>query len=51
MIVVYESSISIYNAATGDLLEEKGRQDKMKYKAACANFNGTEIYLVSNNQN
>ena len=51
VIVVYETSVAIYNAATGDMLEEKGRQDKMKYKCASANFSGTEIYLITNNNN
>jgi hypothetical protein len=49
--VVYESSVAIYNATTGDLLEEKGRQDKYKYRAATANFNGTDIYVMTNNPN
>ena len=51
LIVVYETSICIYNAATGDFLEEKGKLDKFKYKAACMNNNGNEMYLVSHNNN
>lgn len=33
VIVVYETSIAIYNAATADFLEEKGKIDKFKYRA------------------
>ncbi len=34
VICVYETSISIFNASSGDFLEEKGRLDKsFKYKA------------------
>jgi hypothetical protein len=51
VIVVYEQSVAIYNAATGDMLEEKGKLDKFRYKAAVPNFNGTDIYLVTNNNN
>ena len=28
VIIVYESSVAIFNAATGDFLEEKGKLDK-----------------------
>jgi hypothetical protein len=51
VIVVYENSVAIFNASNGDFLEEKGKQDKMKYKAACTNFSGTEVYLITNNNN
>jgi len=48
VIVVYENSIVIYNAATGDFLEEKGRLDqKLKYKNAVVNFAGNEIYAFT----
>ena len=50
VIIVYESSVAIYNAATGDFLEEKGKLDKqMKYKSAIVNFAGSELYLYSLN--
>jgi TFIIF-interacting CTD phosphatase-like protein len=49
VIVVYENSVAIYNAATGHFLEEKGKLDKFKYKTACVNYNGNEIYLVTHN--
>ena len=51
VIVVYETSVAIFNAATGDQLEEKGKIDKFKYKAAVPNYNGTDIYLITNNNN
>lgn len=48
VIIVYEQSISIYNAATGDFLEEKGRLDKqLKYKNASVNYAGSELYLYA----
>ena len=49
VVIVYETSVVIYNAATGDFLEEKGRVDKFKYKAAVVNSNGSEIYLATHN--
>ena len=48
---MYENSVAIYNAATGDMLEEKGKLDKFRYKAAVTNFQGTDIYLITNNNN
>jgi hypothetical protein len=49
LIVVYETLVAIYNSVTGDLLEEKGRLEKFKYKAAVMNKNGNEMYLVTHN--
>lgn len=49
LIVIFETSIAIFNAAKGDFLEEKGRLDKFKYKIATINYNGNEIYAVSHN--
>lgn len=49
IIVVYETSIAIYNASTADFLEEKGKIDKFKYKAGVVNYNGTDIYLFTHN--
>lgn len=51
IIVVYETSVEIYNSATTDLLEEKGRIDKFKYKAAIVNYTGSDIYLFTHNNN
>lgn len=49
LIIVFETSIAIYNATSGDFLEERGRLEKFKYKAAAINNNGNEIYLVTHN--
>ena len=49
VIVVYETSVTIYNSATGDFLEEKGRQEKFKYRTAVVNYNGSDIYLITHN--
>lgn len=49
VIVVYETSVCIYNASNGDFLEERGKLDKFKYKAAAVNIEGTEVYLAANN--
>lgn len=48
VIIVYESSIAIYNSATGDFLEEKGRLDsKLKYKNSVVNYAGNELYAYA----
>ena len=48
VIVVYESNVAIYNATTGDFLEEKGRIDKqLKYRSAVVNCAGSEVYLYA----
>lgn len=49
IIVIYETSVVVFNATTGDFLEEKGKVDKFKYKAAVVNYNGSDIYLVTHN--
>jgi hypothetical protein len=50
VIVVYESSVAVFNAATGDFLEEKGKLDKqLKYKNAVVNCAGSELYLCGLN--
>ena len=50
VIIVYESSVAVYNSTKGDFLEEKAKLDKsLKYKFASANFAGTELYLVAQN--
>ena len=46
IIIVYESSVAIYNSVNGDFLEEKGKLDKQfKYKSACVNYAGNDVYL------
>jgi len=47
VIVIYETSVAIFNSTTGDFLEERGKLDKFKYKTAVVNYNGNEIYLVT----
>jgi len=49
VIVVYETSVCIFNASNGDFLEERGKLDKFKYKAAAVNIAGTEVYLAAHN--
>ncbi len=51
VIIVYESSVAIYNGATGDFLEEKGNklEKQMKYKNAIVNCAGSELYVYSLN--
>ena len=50
VVVVYENSTVVYNAATGDKLEERGQLDKQfKYRQACVNFKGNDLYLVAQN--
>ena len=51
VVVVYENSICVFNSNTGDFLEEKGRLDKFKYKNAVVNYNGSDIYLFTKNNN
>ena len=48
VIVVYEGSVAVFNASTGDKLEERVTCDKsFKFKAACVNFKGNEVYMVT----
>jgi hypothetical protein len=50
VIVVYENSTVVYNAATGDKLEERLQQDKQfKFRQACVNFKGNDIYMIAQN--
>lgn len=51
VICVYETSVAIYNAATADFLEEKGKIDKFKYKAGIVNSKGNDVYLFTHNNN
>ena len=48
VIIIYESSVAIYNSATGDFLEEKGKLDKQfKYKSSVVNYAGNDVYLYA----
>jgi hypothetical protein len=50
VIVIYETAVAVYNATTGDFLEEKSKLDKQfKFKNACVNYAGHEVYLVAQN--
>lgn len=50
VIIVYESSVAIFNGSTGDFLEERGKLDKqMKYKSSIVNCAGSELYVYSLN--
>lgn len=48
VIVIYETSIAVFNSVNGDFLEEKGKIDKQfKFRSACVNQAGTEVYIVA----
>jgi len=50
VIVVYENSAAVYNAATGDKLEERVQPDKQfKFRQASVNFKGNDIYMIAQN--
>ena len=50
VIVIYESSVCIFNAQTGNLLEEQGPlMDKFKYRNASLNYVTGNILLVAHN--
>jgi hypothetical protein len=51
VIVIYENSAAVYNATTGDKLEERVYPDKQfKFKpSACVNFKGNEVYMIAQN--
>lgn len=54
VLAVYETYVQIFNAATGDLLQqiaipEEKSINKFKLKMAAVNIANTEIYLVSRN--
>lgn len=50
VIVVYETSVCVYNAQTGQFLEEQGILEKFKYKSASLNYVSGNILLVAHNQ-
>ena len=49
VIVIYENSVVVYNATTGDKLEERVTPDKQfKFKlSACVNYKGNEVYMIA----
>lgn len=49
VIVVYETLVSIFNAQTGDFLEERGSLDRFKYKCASLNHQTGDVVLVAHN--
>lgn len=49
VIVVYETTVAIFNSQTGDFLEEQGVLDRFKYRAACLNHQTGDIYLLAHN--
>ena len=49
VIVVFEVCIAIFNAQTGDFLEEQGVLDRFKYKAASLNHKTGDVILVAHN--
>jgi len=55
VVAVYDTSVVIFNAASGDFLQETGRLDsknqtnKFRYKSATINIAGTDIYLAAHN--
>ena len=49
VIVVFETTIAIFNSQTGRFLEEQGTLDKFKYKGASLNSETGDIVLISHN--
>ena len=50
VIVIFETSIEIFNAQTGDFLEQRGTNiDKFKYKYASLNHLTGDIVIVAHN--
>ena len=49
VIVVFETCVAIFNAQSGEFLEERGILDRYKYKAASLNHQTGDIILVSHN--
>jgi|TARA_B110000285_G_C14932755_1_gene518122 hypothetical protein len=49
VIVVFETAIAIFNAQSGDFLEERGLLEKFKYKCASLNHKTGDIILVAHN--
>jgi hypothetical protein len=54
VLAVYETCVQIFNATTGNLLQQTAVLDdksinKFKFKMAAVNIANTEVYLVSRN--
>lgn len=49
VIVVFETTIAIFNSQTGGFLEEQGILDKFKYKGASLNTEVGDVVLISHN--
>ena len=49
VIVVFETTVAIFNSQTGDFLEEQGIIDRFKYKAGCLNHQTGDIMLLAHN--
>ena len=49
VIVVFETTIAIFNSQTGDFLEEQGQIDRFKYKQACLNHHTGDAMIMSHN--
>jgi len=49
VIVIYETCVAIFNAQTGDFLEERGNLERFKYKVASLNHATGDIILIAHN--
>lgn len=49
VIVVFETAVAIFNAQTGDFLEEHVITDRLKYRAGCLNHQTGDIMLLAYN--
>lgn len=49
VIVVFETAVAIFNAQTGDFLEEHVITDRLKYRAACLNHQTGDTMLLAYN--
>lgn len=55
-MAVYDTQVTIYNAVTGDVLQELAKIDrgnsvqKFRFRYAAVNIENKQIYLVAHNQ-
>jgi hypothetical protein len=49
VIVIFETTIAIFNSQTGGFLEERGSLDKFRYKGASLNSETGDIVLIAHN--
>ena len=49
VIVIFETTIAIFNSQTGGFLEERGTLDKFKYKGASLNSETGDVMLITHN--